>query len=92
LDTSSRNGENRRMPIQPSPFYAERLDPARNMARFYALEVCEDLFGTIWLERRWGRIGSRGQIKVELIGRGEDPFTRLAALARKKTQRGYQQK
>lgn len=85
-------GENRRMPIQPSPFYAERLDPARNMARFHALEVCEDLFGATWLERRWGRIGSRGQIKVELFGKGDDPSKRLAALMRQKTQRGYQSK
>ena len=33
------------------------------MARFYTLEIVQDLFGAMWLERRWGRIGSTGQKK-----------------------------
>ena len=80
------------MTISPSPFYAERLDPARNMARFYALELSEDLFGQIWLERRWGRIGTLGQMKLELIEKDVDPSKRIDALARQKTRRGYQPK
>ncbi len=80
------------MTKSPSPFYAERIDPARNMARFYALEVSEDLFGARWLERRWGRIGSRGHIKVELVDDGHDPSKRIEAIARQKTRRGYQPK
>ena len=80
------------MTIPPSPFYAERLDPAHSMARFYALELSEDLFGQIWLERRWGRIGTLGQIKLELIERDVDPSKRIDALARQKTRRGYQPK
>ncbi|MGL4094365.1 WGR domain-containing protein [Agrobacterium cavarae] len=79
------------MPM-PRPFYAERLDPARNMARFYALEVSADLFGAMWLERRWGRIGSRGQIKVELVDHGDDPSKRIETIARQKTRRGYKPK
>ncbi|OEC96876.1 WGR domain-containing protein [Rhizobium sp. YK2] len=80
------------MTISPAPFYAERLDPARNMARFYALELSEDLFGQIWLERRWGRIGTLGQMKLELIEKDVDPSKRIDALARQKTRRGYQPK
>ena len=80
------------MTIPPSPFYAERLDPARNMARFYALELSEDLFGQIWLERRWGRIGTLGQMKLELIEKDLDPSKRIDALAGQKTRRGYQPK
>ncbi|MTH94463.1 WGR domain-containing protein, partial [Roseibium sp. RKSG952] len=38
-----------------------RQDPARNMDRFYTLELRADLFGGIRLERRWGRTGTRGQ-------------------------------
>ena len=80
------------MTTPPLHFYAERLDPGRNMARFYALDVSEDLFGAIWLERRWGRIGSRGQVKVELIEGEQKLAKRLEALARQKTRRGYQPK
>lgn len=38
-----------------------RVDPDLNMARFYRVEVLPDLFGEIVVERRWGRIGGRGQ-------------------------------
>ncbi|MCD2175956.1 WGR domain-containing protein [Rhizobium sp. C4] len=77
------------MTIAPLPFYAERLDPTRNMARFYALEVSEDLFGKTRLERRWGRIGSRGQVKVELVLTSAEASKRIDALVRQKTRRGY---
>ncbi len=73
-------------------FYAERRDPVRNMARFYALEVTEDLFGQIWLERRWGRIGARGQTKLEPLAAAADASARVAALARSKIRRGYRPK
>ena len=70
-------------------FYAERLDPARNMARFYALNVTEDLFGQVWLERRWGRIGTRGQSKSEPLSALSDAAPRIAALSDAKARRGY---
>lgn len=59
------------------------------MARFYALEVVEDLFGAVWLERRWGRIGSTGQKKIELLNDQTDLLKRMDALARRKQMRGY---
>lgn len=73
-------------------FYAERLDAARNMARFYALEVTQDLFGQIWLERRWGRIGTRGQTKWEPLGTTADAAARVHTLTHLKTRRGYRPK
>lgn len=77
------------MTISRIPFYAERLDPARNMARFYALDVSVDLFGLVRLERRWGRIGTRGQGKVELLQEGVEMSKRIDALVGQKTRRGY---
>ncbi len=38
-----------------------RVYPDLSMARFYRVEVLPDLFGEIIVERRWGRIGGRGQ-------------------------------
>ena len=43
-----------------------RIDPAKNMARFYMLDVQPDLFGGILLVKAWGRIGGRGRITHEL--------------------------
>jgi predicted DNA-binding WGR domain protein len=37
-----------------------RIDPARHMARFYAMDVQPDLFGCIILAKQWGRIGTHG--------------------------------
>ena len=34
-----------------------RVEPERNVARFYALMTERDLFGRVILVRHWGRIG-----------------------------------
>jgi predicted DNA-binding WGR domain protein len=36
-----------------------RIDPARNMRRFYRLDAQPDLFGGFVVVREWGRIGAR---------------------------------
>jgi predicted DNA-binding WGR domain protein len=41
-----------------------RIDTDLNMARFYRVELLPDLFGAIIVERRWGRIGGRGQSRT----------------------------
>jgi predicted DNA-binding WGR domain protein len=38
-----------------------RIDPARNMRRFYALDVQPDLFGCVLLMKQCGRIGTAGK-------------------------------
>jgi len=49
-----------------NPIELRRLDPARNMFRFYLLAIEPDLFGGFRLLRQWGRIGWRGgRIKTE---------------------------
>ena len=37
------------------------IDESRNIARDYRLSVSVDLFGWFIVERRWGRIGNKGQ-------------------------------
>ncbi|HTW72940.1 MAG TPA: WGR domain-containing protein [Acetobacteraceae bacterium] len=37
-----------------------RIDPARNMRRFYRLDLQRDLFGTWDLIREWGRQTGQG--------------------------------
>lgn len=66
-----------------------RVDPDRNMARFYVLAVQQDLFGGWWLVREHGRIGSPGRVM-------QTPFPSLDAAAaahtrlwQQKLRRGY---
>lgn len=66
-----------------------RLDPDLNMARFYRVEVLPDLFGQIILERRWGRIGGRGQSRAVSYPSLLQAEAAAVGLIRSKTRRGY---
>jgi predicted DNA-binding WGR domain protein len=66
-----------------------RTDPARNMARFYALSVEPTLFGGASLTRRWGRIGTSGRQIVELHADAEAARLSREAWLRRKARRGY---
>ena len=49
------------MTSSTNSLYLERRDPARNMARYYALSIERDLFDGVLAVRRWGRIGTLGR-------------------------------
>ncbi len=68
-----------------------RIDPARNMSRFYALDIVASLFGEAILVRRWGRIGSSGQRLEMWIDEPSSAQAALDRLVRAKTRRGYLQ-
>lgn len=69
--------------------YIERHDPACNMARFYALSIETSLFGDITLSRRWGRIGTHGQCRDEVLQSETEALARLCTLLAMKRGRGY---
>ena len=48
-------------PALPASLHLQAIDPARNIARRYAIEASPDLFGHIIVYLHWGRIGTRGQ-------------------------------
>ena len=64
LDAGIERGDSLAMLAQPYHLYVERMDAQKNMARFYALSIEPTLFGDVCLIRRWGRIGTRGQMKA----------------------------
>jgi len=69
--------------------YLMRIDPARNMARFYHLDLQPDLFCRWVLGTEWGRIGRAGTVRSTLCA---DEGTAMIALARQmagKGRRGY---
>ncbi|KQS59361.1 hypothetical protein ASG39_18765 [Rhizobium sp. Leaf371] len=69
--------------------HLERCDPARNMARFYALSLEPSLFGEIVLVRRWGRIGASGRSRLDVYADETTAIRAMLALLRQKRARGY---
>ncbi|WP_132960113.1 WGR domain-containing protein [Rhizobium sp. BK251] len=69
--------------------YIERTDRKKNIARFYALSIEPNLFGEASLTRRWGRIGTAGQILVHHFEREKDAVVLFLELLRQKRGRGY---
>jgi predicted DNA-binding WGR domain protein len=69
--------------------HLERRDPARHMARFYAIKVVPTLFGSWALVREWGRIGSPGTLRTDWFESEEEAEQVRARLVRKKIRRGY---
>lgn len=89
LDLASREGDSVSMIAQPYQLYVERMDPAKNMARYYAMSIETTLFGDVCLTRRWGRIGARGQALQHHFNKEEDAVLLFLELLRSKRRRGY---
>ncbi len=66
-----------------------RIDPAKNMRRFYRLDIAPDLFGGFLLLRQWGRIGAGGRIKAERYDAEAPALDALRRQAERKRRRGY---
>lgn len=64
----------------------QATDPDRNIAREYTLSLSRDLFGWYVVERRWGRIGTAGQGRVEAFPERRQALRHLAVIkARRKS-------
>lgn len=72
------------------PLSMTRRNPDLNMARFYAIALQLTLFGEVSVIRNWGRIGTRGQSKLETFDNATNACEQAAALELRKRQRGYQ--
>src|ERR1700683_1074554 len=67
----------------------ERVDRAKNMARYYVLSVEPTLFAESSLVRRWGRIGGAGRTRIDL--HDSPPLAQIAlnTWLERKRRRGY---
>lgn len=74
---------------ETEPLHLRRIDPTRNMARFYVLSIQPTLFGGASLVRNWGRIGTNGQAMMETFDDSADTDEAFAQLERRKRKRGY---
>ena len=77
------------METEVSPIYLERVDPNRNMARFYCLSVEADLFGQILAIRRWGRIGRSSRQSASPCRSVSEAMVDIQHRAAIKRRRGY---
>ena len=78
------------MDILPDPICIFRRDPSLNMARFYRVEIRKDLFGLTTVERTWGRIGGRGQSRMNSYPSTHSAEQAAFRLVQAKERRGYQ--
>jgi len=70
------------------PVTLQRRDAAKNVSRFYRLDVQPDLFGQWSLIREWGRIGSAGTLLVRTFPTQTEAEA-AARLRRLKERKGY---
>lgn len=77
--------------VFPDKVALKRVNPDKNMCRFYLMTVQRDLFGRGALVTEYGRIGQAGRVQ---ISHHEDEAQALAELADKaqaKRKCGYQE-
>ena len=77
------------MKIGYSAVTLTRVDAARNLYRFYHLDVQPDLFGNWCLVREWGRIGCPGQVRFTPYPTAAEAQAALERQRRVKVRRGY---
>lgn len=73
-----------------TPVILKRINPSKNMARFYRVQLQPTLFGGVTLIREWGRIGQAGTCRYDQYETAAEARAALHAMRRSKLRRGYQ--
>lgn len=71
------------------PIMLHRIDPVRNMQRYYSLTIERDLFQHYALVRAWGRIGRSGQSRTTPYVTAHEAVSAMGRQAQAKARRGY---
>ena len=74
----------RLMSLYPVSLSCQRVDPTRNLSRYYALAIEPTLFGETAVMRRWDRIRSRGGEKSSVFATEPEAAIDFLAIARRK--------
>ena len=68
-----------------------KIDPTKNMRRFYRLSVEPTLFGDYALVRQWGRIGAkRGRTKEDWYSLEDEAHRAFSMAVSQRLKRSYQ--
>ena len=70
--------------------HLHRIDPDRNMARFYSMSVQANLFGEWALLREWRRIGSAGRLVSGRFTSEQEAARAMAQHLKTKLSKGYE--
>ena len=74
------------------PVYLTQVDATRNRLRWYSMHVQRDLFGSIWLICRWGRLGQKGGSERQIAAESLlDAEATCRNMTQKKRRRGYRE-
>ena len=68
------------------------IDPARNMQRYYYLDIQSDLFGSHCLIRKYERIGRSGQFHIASYQTEEEARAAFMKQRGVKEKKGYTEK
>ncbi len=79
-----------RLECSMSRIYLTRVDPAKNMARFYAMSLQVTLFAECSLVREWGRLGTGGQVRETHHTTPQEAQAFAEHILRQKLRKGYQ--
>lgn len=66
-----------------------RIDPGRNLRRFYRVHTIPTLFGEWQVWREWGRIGQGGTLKIATYHGQAEAERAQQRSVRSKLRRGY---
>jgi len=69
--------------------FLTRIDPTRNINRFYAVQVIPSLFGDWTVMREWGRSGSPGTVRLSSYQRRDEAETAEQRTLKVRLQHGY---
>ena len=69
--------------------HLRRIDPTRNMRRYYSVTVQPTLFGDWALQREWGRIGCAGRLVSTGFATESDAVLTMARVLEAKRRRGF---
>ena len=78
-----------RSPALSTPRRFHRVDPTRNMARFYMLSLEPTLYGEMVALGHWGRLGTGGQQNLSLQPTLAEAENVLARQIARRRRRGY---
>ncbi len=75
----------------PTEVRMRRIDPGKNMRRFYAMSLQPTLFGEWAVVRSWGRIGTIGHIRLDIHDGPGEAIDAISEIKNMKIKRGYLQ-
>jgi predicted DNA-binding WGR domain protein len=69
--------------------FLTRIDPTRNINRFYVVQVMPTLFGDWTVMREWGRRGSPGTVRLNSYERRNEAETAERHIIKRRLAHGY---